>query len=787
MEKTYEVKGMTCVICKNTVEKGLNKIDGVDACKVNLLENEATISFDENKVNEELLAKTIKDLGYELVTHEENKLDRDKLWLFISIVLVLILMYFSMGHMFNLPSPKYNHYYQLFLTIIIFIINRRYFISGFNALRHLSPNMDSLVFISSSVSFLYSLFAMYKMHFLNDHSYHLYFETGAMIIVIVSIGKYIEGENKKKATKAIRGLSTLRPMQANKIIDGEVKIIPIDEIKKNDIVVVYAGESIPQDGIIIKGSTSVDESMITGESLPLNKTIDDEVIGGTINLNGQIEVKVTKNNAQTVLSNIINLTKQATMSKIPIERFADRVSNYFVFGVLAIALVTFIIWYIFSRNIELSLNFALSVLVISCPCALGLATPSAIMVASGVSARNAVLIKNPEILEIAGKIKNIILDKTGTLTRNKLEVVDTKEEKEDFIKVLYSLENASKHPIGKAIVEKYKNQNKEIINFNKINEISGEGIIGEDNQNIYYAGNQKLLNKYNIEIKEDIINYAKENNYSYIGVGKNKELLGIVFLSDVLKDTSKIAIENLHKRNINTIMCTGDNKIAANNIAKKLNIDEYLAEVTPQDKNELIQKKKAEGKVAMVGDGVNDAIALSSADVSISVSNGSDIAYASSDVILMRNDINDISFLYDLASFTMRVIKQNLFWALFYNAIFIPIAAGVFYPSFGLKLNPMLGAIAMSISSIFVLSNALRINKIKKEEIKSMNKTVKIEGMMCEHCKKRVEDALKQIGGDALVDLENGTALLKETSLSDDQIKDAIEEAGYEVVSINHE
>ncbi|MBR3252083.1 MAG: metal-transporting ATPase, partial [Erysipelotrichaceae bacterium] len=642
--------------------------------------------------------------------------------------------------------------------------------------RSLRPNMDALVSISSSVSYLYSLYVL----FTGNEKYSLYFETAAMVLVIVSIGKYIEGNNKKKAAKTIRGLATLIPMQANLLKDDEVVIIPIDELKKNDIVVVRPGESIPQDGIVIGGSSQVDESMITGESLPSNKNIDDQVIGGTVNINGEIKVRISKNAGQTTLSKIINLTKQATMSKIPVERFADAVSNYFVFTVMGISLITFIIWMIIDKNIETALNFALSVLVISCPCALGLATPAAIMVATGNAARNGVLIKNPEILEVAGKLKYVILDKTGTLTKNKLEIIEIRKYEDEFDNVISSLEKGSNHPIARAIKEKYPDGD---LSFDSLEQISAEGLEGKIGSDVYYAGNLKLISRYAKAKKADI-DYALDNSYSFIMVGKNEKLLGIVYLADALKDSSASAIESLKKRGIIPIMCTGDNDLTAKNIANKLKIDEFLSSVTPQDKNELVMNKKKDGKVGMVGDGVNDAIALTNADVSFAVANGTDIAYASSDVVLMSNSILDVSFMIDLAKKTMKIIKQNLFWALFYNAIFIPVAAGVFYRSLNLSLNPMIGAMTMSISSIVVLSNALRINTVKKEEIKTMNKTVKIEGMMCEHCVKHVTDALKAIGGDPVVSLEKGTAVLTATALNNEQIISAIEDAGYEVNEI---
>ena len=779
MEKTYEVKGMTCVICKGNVEKALKNTYGVSDCKVNLLENEALVTFDESKTDEKALAKAVSDAGYELVLHKNNGPDIAVITMIVSVILVLILMYFSMGHMFGIHIPEYGKYVQLVLCTAVMLLNLHYYKSGLRALLHLSPNMDSLVSLSSFVSYVYSLYVL----FFNKSGYHLYFETAAMVPVIVSIGKFIEGNNKKKAAKTIRGLATLIPMQANLVKEDEVVVIPIDDLKKGDIVLLRPGESIPQDGVILSGYSSIDESMITGESMPSNKTVDDEVIGGTVNISGEIRVRVSKNAAQTTLSKIISLTKQATMSKIPVERFADKVSNYFVFTVMAISLVTFLLWLLIDRDIEKALNFALSVLVISCPCALGLATPAAVMVASGNAARNGVLIKNPEILEVAGNLNCMILDKTGTLTKNKLEIISVKEYDPQFTEVLSSLEKSSDHPIAKAVVEAYPDGR---MNFDDLEQISAKGLIAHKGEDVYYAGNLKLAEEY-ATVNQADIDEAVNNNHSFICVGKNDRLLGIVYLADVLKESSAQAIASLKKRGITPVMCTGDNEVTAKNIAAKLGINEYLSSVTPQDKNRVVNEKKESGKVGMVGDGVNDAIALSSADVSFSVANGTDIAYATSDVVLMSNSILDVSFLYDLAKKTMSVIKQNLFWALFYNAVFIPVAAGVFYKSLGLALNPMIGAATMSISSIFVLGNALRINTVKKEEIRTMNKTVKIDGMMCMHCVKHVSDALRDLGADADVSLEEGTAILKNTSLSDDRIRQAISDAGYEVVEIINE
>lgn len=703
MEKTYEVKGMTCVICKANVEKDLNQIDGVFSAIVSLMDNEVLIDFDENKVNEIDLAKALKQDGYELVLNKNKKINEELIYIIISSILMIILMILSMVYMHK------TMYYQLVLSLIIMLINNRYYYSGFRALYKLKPNMDSLVSLSSSISFIYSLYACFKI--IKGGTYHLYFETSAMIPLIVSIGKYIENKNKKKTTKFIRGLSTLIPMQANKLVGKEIVITPIEEIKKNDIILIKAGESVPQDGIVKEGNSNIDESMITGESIPCFKTINSEVIGGTINLDGLLKVQITKNSTQTTLSKIVSLSKQATMIKLPIERLTDKISSYFVYIVLSISLLTFIIWIIYTKDLELSLNFALSVLVISCPCALGLATPSAISVACSTANKNGLLIKNPEILEIAYKLKTIILDKTGTLTNNNLQIVKEEQYDDEFIDVLSSLEKSSNHPIAKTINHKYRNSN---IEFESIEEISGEGIIGTINNSKYYVGNQILLNKFSINIDFQI-EYAKQNHYSYIGVGKDKKLLGIIYIADKIKESSKTAIEKLQNKNINLVIASGDNDIVVKDIANKLNISEYHSNIKPADKQELVKLKQIDGLVGMVGDGINDAIALSSADVSFTLSAGTDIANASSDISLLDNNLNDIPFLIDLSKKTISIIKQNMFWALFYNCLFIPVAAGVLYKPFNIALNPMIGAFTMSISSLIVISNALRIKKMKKE------------------------------------------------------------------------
>ena len=707
MEKTYEVKGMTCVICKSNVEKTLNNLDGVNSAVVSLMDNEVLVDFDEGKVSETIMHDALAKENYELVINRNKEIDSYIVKLIVSVVLTIILMIVSMSSMDN---PRSTMLIQLMMALVIIILNIRYYQSGFKALFRLNPNMDSLVSISSFVSFIYSLYATYNI-VNNKTGYHLYYETSAMVLVIVSLGKYIEEKNKKKTTKFIRGLSTLIPMQANLITDDGIVITPIEKIKKNDLILIKPGESIPQDGIVEKGISTVDESLITGESAAAYKTVDSQVIGGTINIDGELTVRVNKNSTQTTLSKIVSLTKQASIAKIPVERFADKISSYFVYGVLAVSLLTLLIWLITSKNIELSLNFALSVLVISCPCALGLATPSAIAVACNTASKNGVLIKNPEILELAYKLKTLVLDKTGTLTENKLEIVKVLKYDDEFENVVASLEANSNHPIAKAIQEKY---GKGTLKFDTVTQISGEGIGVTNDTYCYYAGNDIMLGKHSIKLDEEI-EFARQNNYSYIGVGKDDKLLGVIYLADRIKQDSKNAIDKLKQKNIKLIMATGDNEIVAKNVCDILEIDEYLANVKPQDKQDLIIKNKEDGITGMVGDGINDAVALSSADVSITLSDGTDIANAASDISLLSNNLSDISFVIDLSKKTMSIIKQNMFWALFYNALFVPVAAGVFYANFNIKLNPMIGAFTMSLSSIIVIANALRIRKIKKE------------------------------------------------------------------------
>ena len=695
MNTIYKVDGMSCIICKNTVEKTLNKIDGVNKASVNLLDNEVLIDYDENKVPYKLLEQEIKKAGYTL-SKKKNENKTSIIKLIISIILSILLMSF----MFIQMSLTII-YIEVLITMIIVILNFNIIKSGINALIHLNPNMNSLVTISALSAFIYSIINIFI--FKNEK---MYFETTTMVLTIVSIGKYIEKGTKSKATSILRGLSTLIPMEAN-LKDGDIiKTIPISELKKGNIVLVKAGDSIPQDGEIIKGNALVNESMINGESLPIYKKEKDIVIGGSVLMDGTIEVLITSLASNTILSNIISETKSSLTKKIKIEKLADLLSKYFVYGVLIISIITFIIWYLSTKDFELSINFFLSVMLISCPCALGLATPAAIYVSSSNASKNGILIKNPEVLEILYKTKYVIFDKTGTLTKNKLSIEKEEILDPDFIDIICSLESYSNHPIANTITSNYKYSP---IKFDSVEEIKGQGVKASLNNSIYYVTNINDLKEKGIEI-----NNIDNSSSLIIGAVKDNKLLGLLYLNDVIRESSIDAISKLKEKGLELILCTGDSDKSANLLNSKLSLNKVMSKVKPEEKSNIINEYKEKGITMMVGDGINDAIALSNANISVSVKDASDIASATSDIVLINNDLNSINYLIDLSKKTMRIIKQNLLWALFYNAIFIPLAAGLLYNEFEVALTPIIGTITMSISSIIVLMNALRINKVKK-------------------------------------------------------------------------
>ncbi|MDD7735794.1 MAG: heavy metal translocating P-type ATPase [Bacillales bacterium] len=782
MKQIFDIIGMTCSSCQSHIQKAIENLDGISSCNVNLLTNTMNVEFDESKLSIQKIISTVDSIGYKAQIKEEKKVlskkkDKELFKLIISFSLLIILMYVSMGHMVNLPLPSFllgheNSVYfalvQLFLTIPILIIYRRYFISGIKKIIKRNPNMDSLIAIGSSASLIYGLVSIVMMaiglknndmEMVKRYHENLYFESSAMILTLVSLGKYLESLYKKKTTKAITRLMELAPKTALREKDATLEVIPIEEVNIDDILIVKKGDKVPVDGIIIEGSCSLDQSIITGESIPVYKTKGDEVFSSTISNSGYIKIRAKKTNQDSSISNIIKLVEEASNSKAPISKLADKISGIFVPLIFILSLITLIGNLIYSKNFELSFNFAISVLVISCPCALGLATPVAIMVGTGKGAENGLLIKNAEILEKAHLIKKIVLDKTGTITNGLPQVVEFSNE-EELIDIVYSFENQSEHPLAKAIITYCKENNAKLIPIDSYESIEGVGIKGTIGKDIYYLGNQRVLDlikNNNHDIIFKIEEFSKKGNTPLI-VTKNDQVVGYILVKDTIKETSKDAISKLKKMNIEVIMLTGDNKIVANNIAKEVGIDQVISEVYPQDKQKIISSLKQDSKhlVAMVGDGVNDALALSSADLGISVGSGSDIALESSDIVLLRNDLLDVINVINLSKRVLNTIKGNLFWAFFYNCIGIVLASGIFYYSLGIKLNPMIGSLAMSFSSVFVVLNALTINlfNIKKNnnkkegEKENMEKelVIKVEGMMCSHCKKRVEDCASSFG-----------------------------------------
>ena len=701
---------------------------------------------------------------------------------------------------------------QLLLTIPIFIANRSLLKNGFRSIIKFAPNMDALVAIGATASFIYGCISIFKMangfghgniELVSESMNNLYFDSAGTILTLITLGKFFEAKSKGKTGDAITKLINLAPKTSIVIRDGKELTIKSEEIILGDVIAIKPGTAIPVDGIVIEGSANIDQSSLTGESIPVEKSIGDEVISGTINENGFIKMRATKVGDETTLAKIVKLVEDASTSKAPIENLADKIAYYFVPIVIGISLITFLVWMLSSVNIAQALNFAISVLVISCPCALGLATPVAIMVGTGKGAENGILFKNADALQTLGEIKVVVFDKTGTITKGKPKVTDivTNMEEKEFLKIAYALEKSSEHPLAKAVVEKAKNEIFESINNENLNEISvknfkalsGRGLIAEIDNKKYFAGNIKLMLENNILVD----NYAEEKN-KFLAQGKtilffanSKDLIGIIAVADTIKEDSKIAIYNLNKMKIKTAMITGDNKLVANEIAKQVGIKKVFADVLPQDKERIIKNLQNNNmnKVAFVGDGINDSPALARANVGIGIGSGTDIAIESADVILVKSSLIDVVNAIKLSKKTLTNIKENLFWAFFYNAICIPLAAGVFYNKFGLELNPMIGSLAMSFSSVFVVTNALRLRfvKFKNKEDNIMKEEIKVEGMMCENCVKHVTKALEEIEGVEKVEvsLENKNANIETSKeIPDEVIKNAIEEAGYKATEI---
>lgn len=832
MNKKYKVTGMTCSACSSRVEKCVGKLDGVNTVSVNLLTNSMQVDFDENKLTEEKIADSVIQAGYgmEIPTGKSEKKEEKEdivekniesmkkrtIWSFIFLI---PLMYVAMGHMVGLPQPSFLRgdvnavsfaLTQFLLCIPVLYINRAYFERGFRSLIHGAPNMDTLISVGSGASLIYGIFAIYRMGYglgtqnmelVHRYLHDLYFESAVMILALINIGKYLEARSKGKTSEAIQKLMDLAPKTALVERNGQVVEIAAEDMLTGDILQVKPGSSIPADGVVIEGRTSVDEAAITGESMPVEKKEGDTVTAATLNKTGFIRMRAARVGQDTTFSQIIRLVEEASSSKAPIARMADKIAGIFVPTVMGIALLTGIVWLLMGAEFEFALSCAIAVLVISCPCALGLATPVAIMVGTGKGAENGILIKSGEALEVTHNVQSVVLDKTGTITEGKPVVTDIISfgmSENKILEISAALEKKSEHPLAEAVLLKAKGM--ELPNAENFAAIPGKGITAKIQGNIYYAGNQKLMQEQGISSEKALSSMEKlsKEGKTPLILADEKQVFGIIGVADVVKPTSAKAIQELKKLGIQVIMLTGDNARTAKAIQKQLDIDTVIAEVLPQDKEREISRLQEEGKtVAMVGDGLNDAPALARADVGIAIGAGTDVAIESADIVLMKNDLQDVATAIELSKAVIRNIKENLFWAFFYNVCGIPLAAGVLYPVFGLKLSPMFGAAAMSLSSLFVVSNALRLRFFhslkkgktqpesiqEKKEEKNMY-TMKIEGMMCPHCQAAVTKALEALEGTkAEVNLEKKEAYV-ETGLEKEALKKAVEDAGYQVLSV---
>ena len=841
MEKKFDVSGMTCSSCVANITKAVEKLDGVSDANVNLMTNSMKVNFDENIVDDEKIIGAVEKIGYgaspagEKTKSEDKPLDdREKALkhrLISSIIFMVILMYIAMGPMIHLPTPGIFHgregaiifaFSQFLLALPVVYINRDFYISGFKGLKNRAPNMDSLVAIGSLAALVYGIFAIYMMAYgfgqgdmelVDAYRHNLYFESSAMILTLITVGKYLEEKSKNKTRSSLANLMDLAPKMATVIEDGEEVVKNIEDVRVGDILLVRPGESVAVDGKVIEGASSLDESAVTGESIPVQKSVGDRVISASINTTGSFKFQAEKVGEDTTISQIIKLVDEANQSKAPIAKLADEIAGVFVPAVLIIAALTFGVWMALGYGFENALNFAISVLVISCPCALGLATPVSIMVATGKSADFGLLFKNAEVLENLHKIDVIVMDKTGTITEGKPILTDivTDLDEENFLKIAGSIEKNSQHPLASAIIN-YAQENdidlEEITNFNSV---SGRGLNGEIAGNKYLAGNIEYMLEESIDLKdfkkkaEELAGEGKTSMY----FANESEVLGIISVKDLPKESSKDAIKLLRDMGKKIIMLTGDNQKTAEAIADEIGVDQTLAGLLPQDKNKEIDKIQKSGKkVLMIGDGINDAPSLAKADIGMAIGHGTDVAIESSDVVLMRSDLLDVVSALELSKATIKNIKQNLFWAFFYNTIGIPLAAGLLFPAFGIKLSPMFAALAMSLSSVFVVNNALRLRRFKPrgvkrslEEAKPSNEKeivkeenlieknekrtkIKVEGMTCGHCEKRVADALEKTGKakDVVANHENSSVEFIDQGLSPEEIENAIEEAGYKII-----
>ena len=868
--KQYNVTGMSCAACSARVEKAVGKVPGVTACSVNLLTNSMGV---EGEVSESDIIKAVVDAGYgasvkggggssggtddksqrhvrggiasntyteareALEDHETPKLKKR---LVTSLGFLLVLMYFSMGHMmWGWPVPAFfeqnliaQGLLQLLLTIIVMVINQKFFISGFRGIVHGVPNMDALVALGSGASFVYSTYALFAMSdavtkgdmvLAHEYMHEFYFESAAMILTLITVGKMLEARSKGKTTDALKSLMELAPKTATILRDGVEVVVSVEEVQIGDEFVVRPGENIPVDGFVLEGNGAVDESALTGESLPVDKTVGDKVSAATINQSGFLRCKATRIGEDTTLSQIIQMVSDAAATKAPIAKVADKVSGVFVPVVITIAVATFLIWMLVGQTLGFAIARAISVLVISCPCALGLATPVAIMVGSGVGVKNGVLFKTAVSLEEAGKAKVIALDKTGTITSGKPQVTDIYPfgdwKAEELLSYAYALECKSEHPLAHAIVEKAKEMKVFAKKVTEFEVLPGNGLRALLGEEMLFGGNLKFVEeqlmqsqrgglrngalsvdnerKLLAEAQEQAQRFAREGK-TPLFFGKGRMPLGIIAVADAIKEDSSKAISQLQQMGMHVVMLTGDNEITARAIGEQAGVDEVIAGVLPEGKEQVIRQLKEQGKVVMVGDGINDAPALTRADIGVAIGAGTDVAIDAADVVLMKSRLIDVVAAIRLSRATLRNIHQNLFWAFFYNAIGIPLAAGLWYPIFGWELNPMFGAAAMSLSSFCVVTNALRLNwvslykgthiEIKKEnEVKFMEKTIHIEGMMCPHCSGRVQTVLEGMEeiASAVVSHETGTAVVTlAAEISNESLTAAVEGAGYKVTGI---
>lgn len=855
MKKTYDVSGMSCSACSAAIERAVGKLDGVSRCEVNLLANKMTVDYDETTLNSDTIISAVDHAGYHAWEHDaspaaspqrENPMEAQiatmKQYLILSLIFMIPLFYLAMGHMMNWPLPSFFlgeaqtmnfALTQFLLCLPIVIVNRHYFINGFKNLFRRSPNMDSLIAIGSGAALVYGVIALYaigmalgKHDLQGAHSWamDMYFETAGMILTLITLGKYLETRSKGKTSEAIAKLIDLAPKTAWVRRGDEFVEISAQEVRTGDVLLVKPGQSVPVDGVITAGHSAFDESAITGESIPVERGEGERIIGATINRGAPVEMEATQVGEDTTLSQIIRLVEEASASKAPIAKLADKVSGIFVPVVITIALAAALIWLLAGESVSFAISIAIAVLVISCPCALGLATPTAIMVGTGKGAENGILIKSGDALETAHAIQTVILDKTGTITTGKPEVTDVvvlQEKTDDLLTVAMSLEVAFEHPLAEALVRYCQSQNISPQPVTHFANLAGQGVQGELNGQRCAAGNLRMMEALGLadpQLRQLHERYASQGK-TPLFISRKAQVLGMIAVADTIKPTSRAAVRELQRMGIEVIMLTGDNPKVAEAIAAQAGITHVIAEVLPSQKQQEVSRIQAQGRVtAMIGDGINDAPALAQADVGIAIGAGTDVAIESADIVLMKSDLWDAVTAIKLSRAVLRNIKQNLFWALIYNSIGIPLAAGVLIPAFGLKLNPMFGAAAMSLSSVSVVSNALRLKlfssprpesdaawtadpvQVSTEERTTeekptqekggtlMTKTMIINGMACDHCKARVEAALKALEGvaNAEVTLQKKKAVITLSSPVEDNIlTQAVTDAGYQVVSIS--